>query len=579
MKNQKFQLNKRLAGYSATAVALAAFTANTEGQTVYSGLKNIVVKNTRDSIDIDGDGVKDFVIKNTLGGIHYAFIDNLQPSNSWLGNNSVKALSSKVYISSSSSFNGKAGLLGRYNSISHSSWGNFNGQGEKFIGVKFLIGTDIHYGWIRVNIPETDDSVTIVDWAYQKSTKVSLATGETVAPVLSSPGVINIGVDTATFHFSIDEQDYIYYGVKKSTDPAPSFDEIIADTSFIDSDNGWIYPGDHNYLLSGLTSGNSYTVYAFLYNASYDTTNITKVSFSTLDTIPPILSGVSVNNIGGYTASLNVTSDEDGTIYYAVKLAIESAPTADQIKAGIGFAAAGNIVDTAGNAKQFDIKGLACYTAYKVYVVAENLSGYTSSVSVKSFLTHLVSPPILSAASVDNIQTTSAVAHITSSEKGTAYYALKIATDPAPSDSAIKAGTGFIASGNAGVEAATPHAFSITGLSPATAYIIYLTAEDTSENLSTVDQVAFSTNSNVGINDIANNNIVIFPNPADNVLCISLPEKSEYTIFNVLGQPIQNGKLEPGISKVNISGLYQGIYFIHFNFNNGQTFVKQIMKK
>ncbi len=475
MKNQKsqFHLNKRLAGYSATAVALAAFTANTEGQTVYSGLKNIVVKNTRDSIDIDGDGVKDFVIKNTLGGVHYAFIDNLQPSNSWMGNSSVKALSSKVYISSSSSFNGNAGVLGEHNSVSSSSWGNFQGQGEKFIGVKFLIGTDIHYGWIRVNIPATVDSVTIVDWAYQKSTKVSLATGETAAPVLSSPGIINIGVDTATFHFSIDEQDYIYYGVKKSTDPAPSYDEILADTSFIDSDNGWIYPGDHNYLLSGLTSGNSYTVYAFLYNASYDTTSITKISFTTVDTIPPIITGYSVNNI----------------------------------------------------------------------------------------------------------QPTTAIAHLTSNENGKAYFAVKLDADPAPSATEVKTGIGFVAAGNATIVAATPHSFNITGLEMATAYKVYMIAEDTSDNISSVAQVAFSTSSNVGIIDINSKNISISPNPAADVLYISMPEKSEYSIVDALGQIILNGKLETGKSEVNIGKLTQGIYFIHFNFSNGSTFVKQIMKK
>ena len=473
MKNQKFQLNKRLAGYSATAVALAAFTANAEGQVVYSGLKNIVVKMTNDTIDIDGNGVEDFAIKN-FHSLFYNFakIANLHSGNGWLGSGDVYALNSGYYFQPAYNFFGGNGILGSASGGNH--WGYFPDQGDRFIGVKFLIGTDAHLGWIRVNIPATIDSVTVIDWAYQKNTGIGISTGDTAAPVLSGVSVDKIGKDTAVFNITSSGLGQLYYGVKKSTDPAPSFDDLHTGTGFVTSNMEIISAGNHNnFVINELSPNNTYTIYACEFDFSGDTSELSSLTFMTADTIPPIISGISVINI----------------------------------------------------------------------------------------------------------HPTTAIAHLTSNENGKVYFAVKLGTDPAPTATQVKSGTGFVASGNADVNAATPHAFNITGLNAAIAYKVYMIAEDASNNLSAITHVDFSTISNVGVSDIANNNITISPNPAANVLYISMPEKSEYAIVDAVGQLIQTGKLEAGKSQVNISRLSQGIYIIHINFNNGTTFVKQIMKK
>jgi hypothetical protein len=422
---------------------------------------------------MDGDGIKDFAIMNfQSGSYNFAKIQNLQSRNRWIGSN-VYALSNGSYISSSHSFYSGKGFLGDANVSSSSIYvGNFPGRGDKFIGVEFAIGTDIHYGWIRVNIPYNVDSIIIKDWAYQKRAGYGLLTGDTAAPVLTGATITHIGIDTANFNISIDKNAYLYYGVKKSTDPAPSLVEIVANTSFISSGNSWMYAGDTStFQLDGLASDISYTVYALAID-NYDSSTITHISFTTVDTIPPVLSAISVNNI------------------------------------------------------------------------------------------HL----------------TTAIVHLTSDEIGKAYFAVKKSTDPAPDAAAIKAGIGFVAAGNAKVVAGTPHDFNLTGLTKATDYIVYMVAEDTSNNISLVYSESFPTAYDVGINKIKNNDVSIYPIPASDWLNITLPDKTVYSFVDILGKTILSGKLEAGNSKIDISGLVQGIYFVHLNFN-GSSVVKQIIIK
>nr|WP_315231549.1 M4 family metallopeptidase [uncultured Flavobacterium sp.] len=78
--------------------------------------------------------------------------------------------------------------------------------------------------------------------------------------------------------------------------------------------------------------------------------------------------------------------------------------------------------------------------------------------------------------------------------------------------------------------------------------------------------------------ETTNEAFVLYPNPATDVLSISIKENKSgsYKIYNSYGFELQNGKTSGG--EINVSTLTKGIYF--FELNNGQeTIVKTFIKK
>jgi hypothetical protein len=236
MKNeipkQKDNLTTRLAGYAATAGAMMALAPNVNGQVVHSGVQNIQLFMPSDSveIDLDGNAAIDFSFRingsSSYGsysgyfyqyGFGYGVIINPKTDtykNSWITRmtsiQSTSYTNSQTYYSTFQTqiVNGlDAGVMV---DASQSMWSNLTypsyagamgigwlylfsgayyqgsyayGYGDffeetKFIGVRFYIGANQHYGWIRVRLGEYIDPVTIIDWAYESTPGLGILTGD-----------------------------------------------------------------------------------------------------------------------------------------------------------------------------------------------------------------------------------------------------------------------------------------------------------------------------------------------------------------------------------------------------------------
>ena len=265
------KLGKRLAGYTAAAGALMALAPVANAQIIYSGEQNIDVEPMADPVvmDLDDDGVDDFMMYLSFSSSQYTTMGyyisvaegagvivgaNPTYSNSWLGSLSTylsyffpAALNADATVDASASnwinpgtYGFPAVLLEYFHSAyvngpatSYSyfrSYGNFRGE-TAYLGIRFYIGTNLHYGWLRLSIPESGSLLTVVDWAYNSDAEEGMTTG---------------------FVESAFDNEDIYYGLSATI--GLNFNEPISNLALEDIEiSGGMVSG-----LSALTPGEVY---------------------------------------------------------------------------------------------------------------------------------------------------------------------------------------------------------------------------------------------------------------------------------------------------------------------------------
>ena len=114
-------------------------------------------------------------------------------------------------------------------------------------------------------------------------------------------------------------------------------------------------------------------------------------AFDALDATAPVLSALGVTGTTTTATTLQATSNEVATGYWIAVPQGSAAPTAAQVKAGVGYGAvtvvaAGNGAMVAATPASFAVSGLSPSTPYTLYLVAEdgnpNLSTPPSSIDV-----------------------------------------------------------------------------------------------------------------------------------------------------------------------------------------------------
>lgn len=178
-------LSAALLGTSTAADANIQFTALdpdiTLDDNLTAGLGDFL------NIDMDGDGVAEFGLAHYgLGGASSAFIYPKIPGAGIAADiEDLSACTSPLPIStpplaaadtiSSGVYFRSSGFMFLYNSVACGRWA---GIGPKHIGVRFEIGAETHYGWIRVNVPDLGNSVTIFGWAYEDVPDAPILAGD-----------------------------------------------------------------------------------------------------------------------------------------------------------------------------------------------------------------------------------------------------------------------------------------------------------------------------------------------------------------------------------------------------------------
>jgi hypothetical protein len=135
----------------------------------------------------------------------------------------AKALNFSVTVDSNGTFNTGTGsdmnmaFFSGSSAIPIHTAGQFRGTTGKYLGLRFKIGGNTHYGWVQVDVDSYVDQVTINEMAYEDFPGVGILTGSDVSlPVQTGPLTAKSASDGVTLNwFTSSETAHLGFVVER----------------------------------------------------------------------------------------------------------------------------------------------------------------------------------------------------------------------------------------------------------------------------------------------------------------------------------------------------------------------------
>jgi hypothetical protein len=199
-------LEKKLLAYVAAAgaagVAFLASSPIAEAQVVYTPSWIPIIPHSAAALDLNSDGMTDFLFSannqcSTTSRGHCSTL-RVIPQNAsnaiWGTNSSASALASGVSIGSGGKLQAGHEFMGnaRYSIVSdrYGSAGQWRQTTRAFLGLKFMIQGQIHFGWARLNVTATNGAMyaAITGYAYESQPNTPIRTGQMSGEVRKKNG-------------------------------------------------------------------------------------------------------------------------------------------------------------------------------------------------------------------------------------------------------------------------------------------------------------------------------------------------------------------------------------------------------
>lgn len=308
---------KKLLSYSAVAGAFVAVGQTADAQVVYTNVEpdsvvSIFTGPGSMDIDLDNDGNVDFQIRHDVSysiytstsssttytyflAYRYANIFKVASGAEVFGVNTsqVDTLPTDEELIDTDVFNvqnNNYNLASYYSgSFGTGSWGPLPGEGDRYVGVRFMIGTDTHYGWIRLNVPAGVNQVNVLEYAYETQPGVGIHGGDTIGVYIAGLVPSNILATSAQIDYTPMKGGSVYMVVQNYADPVPTETEVIsgagaAGATLIHADtNLAVAETGDNFAISSLSTFTQYKAYLVLVDDSNIVSNVIDTAFTTLD--------------------------------------------------------------------------------------------------------------------------------------------------------------------------------------------------------------------------------------------------------------------------------------------------------
>jgi len=185
------QLNAYALAAAAAGVGVLALAPNSEAKIIYTPTHRVIADGNSYKLDFTGSGTTDLIIQNEYNywGLRSQELTARQAGSNQVAHNyfGAVAMSRGQQIGPKCAFSGgleeMAGLSALGNSSGvFGSWINVN---NRYLGVRFYIKGEVHYGWARLNVqvqlPLTI-SATLTGYAYETVPNKAIIAGKTKGP-------------------------------------------------------------------------------------------------------------------------------------------------------------------------------------------------------------------------------------------------------------------------------------------------------------------------------------------------------------------------------------------------------------
>jgi hypothetical protein len=218
MNRSERGFENRLASYfmaaSAAGVGVLALNQTADAKIVYTPANQTISPRSTFGLDLNADGVTDFTFEN----FYYVCIPSCSGGDGEHRRTRRNSFAQTLYfgtliVKGAQSGNGAAGatrdaaairpgrpvgpkavfqtsglMAAQAAGSAHSSFGNWRGVNGLYLGLKFSIAGETHFGWARLNvhlITQASFSATLTGYAYETVPNQPLLTGEMHGPDLS----------------------------------------------------------------------------------------------------------------------------------------------------------------------------------------------------------------------------------------------------------------------------------------------------------------------------------------------------------------------------------------------------------
>jgi hypothetical protein len=186
-------LNAYALGASAAGVAILSITP-ADAEVVFTQANGHIAKNQVLSLDLNHDGIPDFALINAphFGPNSHSYGESFSvrpaPGNEiWAANNVsyfAAALPAGVSIGSKAPFHSSQLLMAfaERTDIAYFSGGDWKSATNRFLGLKFFINGEVHFGWARLTVTANEHqekvTATLTGYAYETAPNTPLTTGQ-----------------------------------------------------------------------------------------------------------------------------------------------------------------------------------------------------------------------------------------------------------------------------------------------------------------------------------------------------------------------------------------------------------------